>query len=268
MSTTETPSGNVEQPVKAIKDVLREIRDIRQELVAARAKGDVIHEDWSDLAANEGYIKALFEEHQELANGYPVLLRDAVQNQDFSLTVVKKYFRWASNGKNLEKVAAAAQKNKKKADAAAGLTIGKKVGAEDKENSFLRMQAEYCYFDARVRQGPSRARLAATAAYEALLSEDKQMKSAVDTSVDGYYAQVKAAKAMVIERMKAALADANITPDPAADAPADAVVADAIADAIADAVADDTTADAVADDTAADTAADAPADTPADTPAS
>ena len=208
MATDANPSenpatGNIEQPVKAITDVLKEIREARAKVIAARGAGVVLTDDWSDIDANEGFVSTIFEEHPELSNGYPILLRDVVQNQDFSMRAVKKYFRWVSNPKNLEKVAAI-YAAKKPDDKPAGRVL-KKASGDDakKENTFLRTQAEYCYFDARnMGKTAGGARKAASDAYDALIAEDEKLKSVVDANVEKYHEQTRSAKSLIIERLR------------------------------------------------------------------
>lgn len=168
--------ASVEQPVATISDVVAEVWGIREKVISDRKSG-VLPEDWMDLASNEEYINEVFKAHPELGGGYPILIREAVQNERFMKRTVKKYLKWVSN------------------------TPDPKQHPDD--NAFMRTQAEYYYFE-ELQNGKGRgaARKFADASYDELVSAEDDQRKFVDKRLTEYYKRVHGAKKRVAERLR------------------------------------------------------------------
>lgn len=168
--------ASIEQPVATITDVLAEVWDIREKVLADRKSG-VLPEDWMDLSSNEEYLNGVFKAHPELGGGYPILIREAVQNENFMKRTVKKYLKWVSKTPDPKK--------------------------HPDDNAFMRTQAEYYYFE-ELQNGRGRgaARKFADASYDELVSAEDDQRKFVDKRIAEYYKRVRGAKKLVSERLR------------------------------------------------------------------
>lgn len=171
---TASKSNEVVQPAKEISEVIKEIRSIREKVLKERSLGGKLLE-WNDILGNETFVKEMHTEHPQLGNGYPVLLRDIVHNERFSIRACQQYFKWVSTFST----------------------------TNTSDNVFLRIQAEYVYFTAKqLGKGRAISRSEADASYKELLSEDVKTRKIVDDKVNAYYASVAKAKHLIVERLK------------------------------------------------------------------
>lgn len=168
--------AELEQPAVSIAYVVDEVRQIRDKVLADRKIG-VLPEDWDAIDSNEHYINEVIKKHPELGGGYPILVRECVQNPEFTIRTVKKYLKWVSKNPDPKRT--------------------------PDDNPFMRIQAQYYYFEELQRGvGRGNAQKAADAAYKELVSAEDHQRKFIDERVAEYYRRVKGAKSRIIEKLK------------------------------------------------------------------